>query len=273
MIIAMVLDELGGLRMIIKRAENAKGVIVAIHGAFEHSGRYEWLFDRFNYFGFHVVAGDLPGQGKTKGKRGHIRSFTEYIVTVLSWIDEAKKFDLPVFLFGHSMGGLTAIRTVQQHKTEVSGIILSSPALGMKNGLARPVYYASKLLNLATPSLRFSTNIRTNIATRNEGYNAHDVSDPLHIRKVSVRWYHEFEKAISAAFKEMDEYPNIPTLLLQGGVDHLVEVEAVKEWFNGIDTYEKTIKIYDGLYHEILNEPERETVLEEVITFMEKHLK
>ncbi|MFD2639681.1 alpha/beta hydrolase [Piscibacillus salipiscarius] len=258
--------------MIVKHADQPKGVIVAVHGAFEHAGRYEWLFDRFNHFGFHVVAGDLPGQGTTKGKRGHIRSFTEYIVTVLSWIDEAKKYDFPVFLFGHSMGGLTAIRTVQQHQTDVNGIILSSPALGMKNGLARPVYFASKLLNVATPSIRFKTGVRSDMATRNEGYKAHDVSDPLFLRKVSVRWYHEFERAIALAFKKIHKYPDIPTILLQGGDDHLVDVEAVKEWFNSIDVSDKSIKIYEELYHEILNEPERELVLKDVISFIDQHL-
>jgi lysophospholipase len=258
--------------MIVRRADQAKAVVVVVHGAFEHSGRYEWMFDRLNHYGFHVIAGDLPGQGKTKGKRGHIKSFTEYIVTVLSWIDEAKKYDLPVFLFGHSMGGLAAIRTVQQHKTDLAGVILSSPALGMKNGLARPVYFVSKFLNVATPSARFKTGVRSYFATRNEAYNAHDVSDPLFLRKVSIRWYHEFEKAIAMAFKKMDQYPDVPTILLQGGDDHLVDIEAVKEWFNGIDVHEKSIKIYEKLYHEIINEPERDDVLADIISFLDHHL-
>ncbi|RPF50258.1 alpha/beta hydrolase [Aquisalibacillus elongatus] len=259
--------------MLVRESKNPKAVIVAVHGAFEHSGRYEWLFDRFNHFGYHVVAGDLPGQGKTNGKRGHIKSFTEYIVTVLSWLDEAKKYELPVFLFGHSMGGLTAIRAAQLYKPDVAGIILSSPALGMKNGLARPVYYLSKILNVATPSVRFKTGVKTEVATRNEGYNAHDVSDPLFLRKVSVRWYHEFEKAIAHAHKDIKKYPNdVPTILLQGGVDHLVDIDAVKEWFNGIDTTEKSIKIWENLYHEILNEPERDQVLDDVINFINQHI-
>ncbi|GEL77938.1 alpha/beta hydrolase [Tenuibacillus multivorans] len=258
--------------MFVKLAEDPKAVIVVIHGAFEHSGRYDWVIDQLNHYGYHVVAGDLPGQGKTKGKRGHIRSFQQYIDTVQTWINQAKDYQLPVFLLGHSMGGLTAIRTVQKGNVKVDGVILSSPALGMKNGLTRPLYYASKLLNVATPSMRFPTGIKSDIATRNEGYKAHDVSDPLFLRKVSVRWYHEFEKAIVAAFKDIKHYPNVPTLLLQGEIDHLVKVEAVKTWFNELDISEKTIKIWEGFYHEILNEPEREDVVMDIVNFIEHQI-
>ncbi|TFB13803.1 alpha/beta hydrolase [Filobacillus milosensis] len=260
--------------MIVKETEQPKGVVVAIHGAFEHAGRYEWLFSRINFHGYHVVAGDLPGQGTTPGRRGHIQSFQQYLDTVLSWFEKAKEYDLPIFLLGHSMGGLIAIRTMQKTDVykDIDGVILSSPALGMKNGLARPVYYLSKVLNVATPGMRFKTGVRSEIATRNEGYNAHDVSDPLFLRKVSVRWYHEFEKAIAAAFKELADYPDIPTLLLQGGDDHLVDIDAVKEWFNKIDVSEKMIKIYEEFYHEIFNEPEREDVVKDLIHFIDHQI-
>ncbi|PKR78146.1 phospholipase [Halalkalibacillus sediminis] len=255
--------------MIVRETENPTAVVVVIHGAFEHSGRYEWLFNKLLKQGYHIVYGDLPGQGVTQKKLGHIKSFKQYFDTVSEWIDQAKTYDLPVFLLGHSMGGLIAIRILQEQNIEVDGVILSSPALGLCNVPEKPLYMLSKVLNVLAPSVLVPTNVHSKMATRNEAFIARDVSDPLYLRKVSVRWYLEFEKGIDLAFKKIKKYPDVPTLLLQSGEDLLVDVDAVKKWFNQVDLSEKKIKIYEDLYHEILNEPERDEVYADVIQFIE----
>ncbi len=86
-------------------AVNPKGVIVMVHGAAEHHGRYRWLIEMWRSVGMHVIMGDLPGQGLTTRRRGHILSFDEYVYEVEEWVREAQKYDLPIFLLGHSMGG------------------------------------------------------------------------------------------------------------------------------------------------------------------------
>lgn len=123
--------------------KNARGSIVLVHGAFEHSGRYEWLARQWNDHGFHVVYGDLPGQGEQKENRGHILSFDEYIEAISSWIEEAKNLHSDVILLGHSMGGLAVIRTMEEQHPDITGVILSSPALGIKGGPSRavPLYF------------------------------------------------------------------------------------------------------------------------------------
>ncbi|MED1919597.1 alpha/beta hydrolase, partial [Bacillus thuringiensis] len=91
-------------------AEEAKAVIVIVHGAMEYHGRYEAVAEMWNHIGYHVVMGDLPSHGTTsRSQRGHIDSFDEYIVEVKLWVKEARKYRLPIFLFGHSMGGLIVI--------------------------------------------------------------------------------------------------------------------------------------------------------------------
>lgn len=82
------------------KADRPVAVIVIIHGASEYHGRYKWLIEMWRSSGYHVVMGDLPGQGTTTRARGHIRSFQEYIDEVDAWIDKARTFDLPVFLLG-----------------------------------------------------------------------------------------------------------------------------------------------------------------------------
>ena len=78
------------------------GIVVIVHGSGEHSGRYKWLTKQWNENGFHVVIGDLPGQGETDGLRGYIDSFDEYIQTIVTWVKEAEKMNLPIMLLGHS---------------------------------------------------------------------------------------------------------------------------------------------------------------------------
>ncbi|MGM8216537.1 alpha/beta hydrolase [Bacillaceae bacterium W0354] len=251
---------------------DAKGVVVVVHGAFEHSGRYDWVIDQLNKHDYHVVYGDLPGQGRSESKKGYIESFQQYIETVSSWVDRALQFELPVFLFGHSMGGLISIRLMEQKNLNIHGVILSSPALGIVNGLSKPLYHLSKILNVISPTMKFPTGIESQFATRNKAYHARDEVDPLFLRKVSVRWYHEFERAIRVAFDEINRYPDIPTLLLQSGQDKLVHVSEVERWFNQLTIENKTLKIWDELYHELLNEPEREDVLKDVIQFIESEI-
>lgn len=91
-----------------------RGVVVMVHGAGEHHGRYEWLAKKWNEHGFDVIMGDLPGQGKTRGRRGHIQSFQQYLDAVEEWLDATREKRLPILLLGHSMGGLISIRTVME---------------------------------------------------------------------------------------------------------------------------------------------------------------
>jgi len=254
-------------------ANDAKAVIVIIHGAFEHSGRYEWLIEQFNNHGFHVVYGDLPGHGKTDGKKGHVHSFQYYINTASTWMDEAKTFHLPTFLFGHSMGGLISIRMLQQMEKDIDGVVLSSPALGLLTGLSKPLFTLSKPLNIALPTMRFPTGVSSQMATRNDAFHKRDAEDPLYLKKVSVRWYHEFEKAIKQAILSINDYTDIPTYIIQSGKDQLVDIKAVKKWYGELNISDKTIKIWEELYHELLNEPERHTVFNDVLQFINERVK
>lgn len=262
----------GGFRMWKWEAENAKGVIVIIHGAAEHHGRYKWLIEMWRLAGFHVVMGDLPGQGTTTRRRGHIESFDEYIEVVDEWIRQAKTFELPIFLIGHSMGGLVAIRALQEKSLDVNAVILSSPCLGLVYKPNRAVDLVSKGLNVFLPKIRFDSKLNVKMATRNKEVQEIDENDSLYVTKVSVRWYRELIKAMDQAFDQIHKFPLIPLLLMQGGDDKIVDNNEVMKWFNQLEIPEKSIKLWKGFYHEIFNEPERELVFDMAKRFVEGHL-
>jgi lysophospholipase len=253
---------------------DAKAVIVMVHGAMEHHRRYGWLIEMWRTSGFHVIMADLPGQGMTtRSLRGHIDSFDEYIIEVKDWIQAAYRYELPVFLLGHSMGGLISIRLLQEEKLNLAGVILSSPCLGLVHAPSRLLNALSHVLNVLYPSLRMNSGLTVQMATRNEDVREADSNDTLYVTKVSVRWYRELANAIKEAFENMENIQDVPMLLMQAGDDKIVNKMTVKEWFNNAPLSEKRFKEWQKCYHEIFNEPEREEVFEYAKDFVISQLK
>ncbi|GAF64230.1 lysophospholipase L2 [Bacillus sp. TS-2] len=241
--------------------EDARATIIMIHGAGEHHGRYEWLAQKWNEHGIDVIMGDLPGQGKTRGKRGHINHFSQYLDTIDEWMEEAMNKPYPIYLFGHSMGGLIAIRYVMERKkTPVKGLILSSPCLGLYKPPSQGKEMMSKALHRVSPGLTVHSGIKTEHVTRNDEIRELYLKDELRVSKVSVRWYRELSKAMHVANRYPEKMPDLPIMVLQAGDDYIVNKYDVKDWFDSLDVKEKHYKEWDGLYHEIFNEPEREVV-------------
>jgi lysophospholipase len=252
----------------------AKGVIVMVHGALEHHRRYGWLIEMWRKAGFQVIMGDLPGHGlTTRSRRGHVDSFDEYTNEVKDWVQTAFQFDLPVFLFGHSMGGLIAIRLLQEQQLDIAGVILSSPCLGLMNRPGKFKNGFSHILNVVAPELRVDPGISLQIATRNKEVLEADMHDSLYIDKVSVRWFRELDASIKLAFEDIEKTKDIPMLVMQGGDDKIVNKLAVKEWFNHVPLSEKRFKEWPKCYHEIFNDPERDEVFEYAKDFVLSQLK
>lgn len=250
-------------------AEEPRGVIVSVHGAGEHHARYQWLANKWNEHGFDVVMGDLPGQGKTRGRRGHIQSFNQYIETVEEWIEEAKVKQLPILLFGHSMGGLVVIRTLMERpQLLVNGVILSSPCLGLSRPLPKTKELAAKVFHRIVPTFSANSGIRSEDATQNEEVRAAYLRDELRVQRVSIRWYQEIVKAMRLAHRYPENFPNVPLLVVQAGEDRIVNKYDVRDWFDQLPLTEKYYKEWDGLYHEVFNEPEREEVFRQAIGFV-----
>ena len=254
-------------------AERPVGTIVIVHGASEYHGRYKWLIEMWRNAGYHVVMGDLPGQGTSTRARGHIRSFQEYIDTVDEWIEHAKSFRLPTFLLGHSMGGLISIEWFKQYThTKIDGLILSSPCLGLQFKPKKLMNFASKGLNVLAPSFKVESGLSIELATRNQDVIEADSNDSLYVTKVSVRWYRELVKNIDAAMQPTNVFRSIPLLLMQAGDDKIVDKTRVMKWFNGIESTNKSYREWEGLYHEIFNEPEREEVFKAARAFTDQYI-
>jgi len=249
------------------KAEHPRGVVVMVHGAGEHHGRYEWLRRKFLSKGFHIVAGDLPGQGENPRKRGHIDSFNEIIEAVEKWFKTALAFQLPILVFGHSLGGLAVIRTLQEKSLSPRAVLLSSPCLGLV--FPPPEWLVKMVRPLNTIMPAFMVTIKgpsgNRLATRNKEILKKDAKDPWMVRKISIRWYFELEKAMDLAKARMPLFPDVPLFIFQAGNDKIVNKLAVKAWFDALPIKQKDYQEWPGLYHEIFNEPEREEVFQQAL--------
>ncbi|WP_246031557.1 alpha/beta hydrolase [Salibacterium salarium] len=253
-------------------SERARGTVIIVHGAGEHHGRYEWIIDRLNHQGFHVVSGDLPGHGRTRGKRGHIDRFDQYIDTIYAWYKEAASYEVPVFLYGHSMGGLIAIRALMEKYMPVQGVILSSPCLGLYEYPSRMQEMATRMMHRLTPTLSSQSGLKAEYITRDPEVREAYQQDELNITTVTARWYQEMLKAMKTSMLHTERYPNVPTLVMQAGEDYVVDKHVTHRWFNRLEIADRALKEWDGLYHELLSEPEKEEVFRFMMNFIHQRL-
>lgn len=253
-----------------KEIKDAEGAIVLVHGAGEHFARYEWLCNQMNNKGYSVYGGDLPGYGRSQGKRGHINKFEQYFQSVKQWLQQAAYKDRPLYLLGHSMGGLVTIHYAMEHHPHVNGIILSSPCLRLYREISSPMELMVSVLNRSLPGLQFKSGIRPDAVSRSEEVQRRVTDDPYYAKKVSVRWYKELSAAMNSARIQTERFPDIPLLVMQAGQDLVVQAQASREWTEKLRITDKNYKEWPGLYHELFNEPEKQEVLLYMLDWMKK---
>jgi lysophospholipase len=187
-------------------------------------------------------------------------------------VNEAKQYHLPIFLLGHSMGGLIIVRTLMEKNLPVEAVILSSPCLGIKCHPPMFLNVLTCVLNRFVPKMAFHSHLDPHMATRNKRRIEFDYNDSLLVEKVSVRWYRELVHAMKLAHHHPNKFKDLPLLVLQGGSDMIVEKYDVIKWLNRIANTDKTYKEFKGLFHDLFHEPEREEVFYYVKSFLNNQL-
>jgi acylglycerol lipase len=251
--------------------EDPKAIFVIIHGVCEHCGRYKYLTDKFNSFGYGVYRYDNRGHGKSGGTRGYVKSFMDFIDDADVIVNMAKEENIgvPIFILGHSMGAFIGACYGVKYPDKLSGEILSGtpaielplPAIGMLKKLPYNILQRIRLANDLGDKVSRDKSVM-------EAYN----SDVLNLKKATIKMSGEmFIKGPAWLKLHVNDY-HYPCLLLHGGGDLIVTPEASKWLFENISSEDKQLKIYDDLYHEIYNEPEKDIVIEDVHKWVEKRV-
>lgn len=251
------------------------GVIVIIHGLAEHGGRYQETAEYLAAHGWAVYAGDLRGHGLSPDAPGagrvHVERFTDYFMDAEAFMNVALEHHagMPMFLLGHSMGGLVTINYVLQSSDRLAGAIISSPALGTHPDFKPPAILRLlvTVLDRLAPRLRFPSDLDTNAISRDPEVVRAYVDDPLVSQKVSARWYAEILRAIDWAHANAEAL-QIPLLLMQSGADRLVDPAAPARWAGSTPAGQVELVQWEGLYHEMFNEPERQQVRRRVLEWL-----
>ena len=240
----------------------SRGLVVIVHGLGEHAGRYDHVAERLNSWGFAVRSYDQHGHGESDGKPGALPSDTFLLDNLAELLDTSRRrMDprLPLVLMGHSLGGLVAARLVSLNLRQVDGLVLSSPALdaGMN---AFQKLLVSVLPRLA-PDLRVSNGLNAQYLSHDAGVVQAYRDDPMVHDRISARLARFIADAGPAVLANAPKW-RVPTLLLFAGADHLVNPEGSRAFAAAAPPGVVSAHCFEGLYHEIFNEVDREAVFE-----------
>ena len=250
--------------------------LVIVHGLGEHSGRYANVVEAMLSLGVSVWALDHRGHGQSDGKRGHILNFSQYLSDLhlmVKRVREGLPAERKCFLLGHSMGGLIVLLFNQRFPDLTEGVIVSSPALGMVFDVPRTKKILGLLMSYIWPSLTMSNELDvTKISHDPEVINAYS-NDPLVHDRVSARFFTEFLSAMESAHQNAIAI-RVPILMQVAGDDYLVNADSSIRFFEKLDIKDKTLRLYNGMYHEIYNETgdEKQRALGDLHDWLERHI-
>jgi alpha-beta hydrolase superfamily lysophospholipase len=250
--------------------ERVQRSLLVVHGWAEHSGRYEhagaWLAAR----GCAVHAYDHRGHGRSAGPRGHARRFADLLddLEIALARARAEAPGVPLFLFGHSMGGLLVAAFVATRDPDITGAATSGAALALADVPRRAELALLRLFARIAPRQRITRPIALDALSRDPEVGRLYAEDPLVLRRMTLA----FGRAFLDAGLRTPPSPagvRVPMLLLHGADDPLCPAEGSRRFHAGLAASESSLRVYPGLRHEILNEPERETVLADLLGWMQ----
>jgi alpha-beta hydrolase superfamily lysophospholipase len=263
-----------GLKIFVRSwapASAPRAVVVICHGVNSHSGQYLWAGDQFAAAGFATFALDLRGRGESEGERFYVEDVADYVSDVASTIALAKSRNpgLPVYLLGHSAGGVTSATFVLDHQAELAGFICESfafqvPAPGFALAAIKGIsHVAPRLPVLKLKNEDFSRDAKV-VAALN--------ADPLTKGEVQPA-------ATVAALARADErlhdgFPTItlPLLVMHGTDDKATVCQGSKFFYETAGSADKTLKLYEGHYHDLLADTGREQVMADILQWINKRV-
>ncbi len=263
-----------GARLALRRTAASgrlRAALILLHGFGDHAGRYAELAVWFAARGVGVWALDQRGHGRSPGRRGHVSRFAQFLSDVAALRRlVAAEAAAPQLLLGHSFGATVALRYLETRPEGVAGAILSSPLLEVAVRVPAWKLALAHLLLVFRPSLPLPTGVDTAHLSTDPAVGQAARSDPLYHRVMTPRAYRELLAAERAALAEGDRIA-VPLLFLVAGDDRLVSREAAERFANALEG-DVTLQVYEGLFHELFNEPGRARVFRDVEPWLDRIL-
>jgi alpha-beta hydrolase superfamily lysophospholipase len=253
--------------------ERPRAVLLIIHGLAEHIGRYMNIVDYFVPRGYAIYGFDQRGHGKSEGMRGYVERFSYYIDDTKAFFDmvHGEHPRKSLFILGHSVGGLIATTYSLNHQNELDGLILSGVTIKPGESLSAVKVMLARLFSKVMPKVGIDV-IDASAISQDQAVVKEYINDPLVYRgKISSRLGAELINAMQVLTNHISNI-HLPILIMSGSVDRLSNPEGSRFLYNRISSIDKTIKFYDGFYHEIFNEPGRNQVFNDMENWLKYHL-
>lgn len=249
--------------------DTAKAAVILSHGYAEHSGRYGALTEALVAAGYAVYALDYRGHGQSGGKRASVRVFREYVDDLARFIDRVRETrpHPPRFLFGHSMGGMIALQLVLEHPEKVEGVVVSAAYAQNAVPLSPPLEHAAPFVSKVAPDLPVQE-LNTEDLARDPAVVQAYRDDPLvYHGKVRARLGFELLRTGPYVLGRAESI-ELPVLLQHGTADRIAAPAGSRAIFERLGGGDKTLKLYEGAYHEILNDYGKEEVVADLLAWL-----
>jgi len=263
-----------GLKLYFRRwpAPQPRAICLLVHGIAEHSGRYGHLAEALTHHRFDVLALDHRGHGRSEGRRGDCRSFRQFVEDLHLLAGQARaqiSRMLPMALVGHSLGGLIALTYAAAYPTEVNAVAVSSPALKLTHETPPLKVSFVTAVSRVLPEFHFRNGVNPRHLCRDPAVVRAYETDPLVHRVLSARCAVALRQAMLRS-QELAKEIRIPCLILQAGADELCDPRASEQFARSGSDPQITFRRYEGMYHELFNEPEKGRVIADLCAWLDE---
>jgi alpha-beta hydrolase superfamily lysophospholipase len=266
----------GGLRLFSQSwrpvDEEPRAVLIVVHGLRDHSSRYGELAVHLVGQGFAVHAFDLGGHAHSEGVRVHIDSFDEYLSDLGLFLERVREREpgKPVYLFGHSMGGAIVTLFTLEKKPDIQGLVLSAPAMKPGADVSGALIATTKVLGGVLPNLKV-LELDPKQFSRDPEVVKDNETDPLVFQQGGpARTASRLLAALNTLSERMEEVTT-PVLVLHGTADTVTDPEGSKALVERARSTDKSLKLYEGLFHDLVHEPEKARVIADVVQWLQAH--
>ncbi len=255
-------------------ADSPRAGLVVVHGMFEHSRRYQEFGEVMAARRFSTYAMDMRGHGASDGRRGHVSRFEILLQDLDRFRREVQGMlppGLPLFLVGHSLGGLVSLRYIEEYDSPLSGAVMTAPWLGTAVSVPRWQVIGANVLDRVLPAFPLSYRIDPAKLSHDDRRVA-DYRDDAEIHAtITPRMFTEISSAIHLALQRGDRI-DIPVHFILAGDDLIVQTARSLAFARSLPERVVTVEVLEGMYHEVLQETDRAAVMALIGDWVETHL-